>query len=338
MPIHDASLSQTITALLRSQYGFTGLGDLKVTSFAGANIASQNLSVTTGGGRYFLKSRSWDNADKLDSESSLATRLRQAGAPVPQVILTQAGGYSCLHEERCWSLSRFEEGNYFTGKDSELDSAAATFTKLSFVSTKLPDAFAVQPVENVFLRELAPLLEDAATMGEVNAAVSELVAGYGELILAHLRTATANSELIESAILPVHLDYHPLNLLMRNGEVGCVVDLEHFKSYPVLAGLGFAAYKLIRQALVSAELRTQEEQGAMMVARWLEAWRSGFPELRFGPQQLGMGASYRVLWLIHFILNAAIRQSDHRFDYDLEKQIISLYEIEVIFGKLNVGQ
>jgi hypothetical protein len=128
----------------------------------------------------------------------------------------------------------------------------------------------------------------------------------------------------------MHLDYHPLNLLMRDGEVVCILDLEHLKPYSVLAGLGFAGYKLIRQAMVNEQTRRVEFANPSLFRRWLAGWARSFPQIKFSPTELLLGARYRVLSLIHFILEAWLRRGDDRFNYDLAKQIGSLYEIEAI--------
>ncbi len=138
-------------------------------------------------------------------------------------------------------------------------------------------------------------------------------------------------ELLNGRVLPVHLDYHPLNLLMMDERVVCVVDLEHLKPYSVVSGLGFAAFKLIRQAMVDEELRERELRERRAVSTWLSGWGKSFPEDRYTGSELGIGARARILNLIYLILDASINKGDERFSYDLEKQIVSLYEVEVVF-------
>jgi hypothetical protein len=128
----------------------------------------------------------------------------------------------------------------------------------------------------------------------------------------------------------MHLDYHPLNLLMNDGHVACVVDLEHLKPYSVVSGLGFAAFKLIRQAMVDNEL-----SGAAVLPVWLQTWQKTFPHDRFTVTELGLGARARILKLISLILDASLNRGDQRSSYDLEKQILSLYEADVIFGEIS---
>ncbi len=332
--VHDEDFSRIITSLLYTHYGLSALSSLEIARFDGANIVSQNFRLTTGDSRYFLKSRPLEKHDALDSEADLATRLREIGLRVPRIIRSTTGAYTSRHEDHCWSLNIFEQGDYFSGKDSELDEAALAFSKLTLYAMRLRGGYFSDDgrVDNAFLRDLASLLDQTVTDPQADNTLASLCLTHRDVILEHLRTVIAKHSFIESVLMPVHLDYHPLNLLMKNGEVGCILDLEHFKIYPVLAGLGFAGYKLIRQIMTDPNVRTQEQLRPRFVPRWLEGWRSSFPELPYRPVELGMGASYRVLWLIHFILDASVRRNDHRFDFDLAKQIGSLYEIGVIFG------
>ena len=63
-------------------------------------------------------------------------------------------------------------------------------------------------------------------------------------------------------------------------------------------------------------------------------WQKSFPEDQFTVSELGIGARARILKLIHMILDASLNRGDHRSLYDLEKQIVSLYEVEVIFDRM----
>ncbi|HEY0366170.1 MAG TPA: hypothetical protein VGC73_06835, partial [Pyrinomonadaceae bacterium] len=151
-------------------------------------------------------------------------------------------------------------------------------------------------------------------------------------ILAGLSEVQKHRELLNSRVLPMHLDYHPLNLLMMDDRVVCIVDLEHLKPYSVVSGLGFAAFKLIRQAMVDGEFRERELQEPCAVATWLRGWQKSFPDDEYTATELGIGAKARILTLIRLILDASLNRNDERFSYDLEKQIVSLYEVEVVFS------
>lgn len=330
--LNDPVLQDLIASLLREHYSLPETSALQLARYVGPNVASQNLRLELDDEIYFLKSRTADKRDALAAEAKLASRLVGMGIKAPQVKRTVRGEMVSVHGGSCWALYVFEEGNYFTGKDSELDEAAKTFAELTKAAGRLFSESAPASVgsEEPFLEVLAPLLDQG--IAGLTPEVKNLCQTHGSTILNHLRRVKAKRSLVESHSLPLHLDYHPLNLIMRNGEVGCVLDLEHLKRYATSAGLGFAAYKLIRQTMVDTSVRAREQSQPSLVGRWLEPWHRTFPQPRYNVTELGWGASYRVLALIHLILSASLQRGDDRLNYDLAKQIGSLYEIDVIFG------
>jgi hypothetical protein len=334
VPVDDPALHASVRSLLSDYYRLPGLSSVQIASVLGANVVSRNLLVTTPNARYILKSRAQDQHRQLVAEAQLAMRLERLSANVPRVVTAAAGAPTCIHSDACWALYEFDEGVYFSGQGTELDSAAASFSNLTTAAQQVTTGALTGPSEedSVFLTDLAELLNENALKAISDSAVTDLCIKHRAAILDSLEDVRSKRAEVEALCLPMHLDYHPLNLLMKNGEVVCILDLEHLKTYPCLAGLGFAAYKLIRQALVDPDLRAREFRQPSMVERWLTAWQRAFPEPIFDARQLGLGARYRVLSLIHLILNASIRRGDHRSNFDLAKQIGSLYEIGVIFG------
>ena len=311
-PVHD----QTIVSVLAERYA---LAPWRVSVFEGANVSSQNFKVETASHAWFLKAREASLAEKMLAEARLTFALSGLGQRVPRIVSSRDDELVTVSEERCWVLYEFQEGDYFTGEGSEMEAAAKTFAELSLAAQQLfsPAEFA----EDVVPRGLDELLDRGRS---ASSSVGTLCATHGEMILHQLQLV---DELPTQPVAPMHLDYHPLNLLMNEGRVACVVDLEHLKPYPVVAGLGFAAFKLIRQAMVDKELRDA-------VPLWLRAWEKYFPEHRFTVTELGLGARARILKLIYLILDASLNRGDNRSTYDLEKQIVSLYEADVIFGEL----
>jgi Phosphotransferase enzyme family len=329
--LNDSVLKDLVASLLREHYSLHETSSLQLARYVGPNVASQNLRLELGDEIYFLKSRTADKRDALAAEAKLASRLVEIGIKAPQVKRTVKGDLVSVHGGSCWAVYIFEDGEYFNGRGSELDEAAKTFAELTKAASRL---FSESPPlsvggEESFLEGLAPLLDQGIAGSTTE--VKNLCQAHRSTILGHLRQAKAKRSL-ESHSLTLHLDYHPLNLIMRNGEVGCVLDLEHLKRYPTSAGLGFAAYKLIRQAMVDAGIRAREQSRPSLVGRWLEPWHRTFPQPRYNATELGWGASYRVLALIYLILSASLQRGDDRSNYDLAKQIGSLYEIDVIFG------
>jgi hypothetical protein len=330
VPVNDPVLCAEIESVLADCYGVAERDDLAIGRFAGANISSQNFKVTTGVNRWFLKSRDLDRQAEMANEVSLIVELRDLGQKVPQVVQTTDSAVSAVHSGKCWTLYEFQNGNYFSGKNTELDSAAKEFGRLTRSAKKLA-RFADKDVdakEFDFLNDLPTLLDLACS---TESAISELCSSHRTNIQKSLELVENNIESLSEHWLPLHLDYHPLNLLLVDGEVQCILDLEHLKNYSALAGSGFAAFKLIRQAMVDESFRELELKFPSAVERWIDA--TSLPEVNYSGTQLAAGARFRVLKLIHLILNSSLRLGDQRHDYDLNKQIYSLYEIGIIFER-----
>lgn len=330
--IDEPALLSQISQIARSVYQLPDASRIQLAKFAGANVVSHNLTVTIGDNRFFLKLRKGPHRDSLAAETSLTMRLHDLGLRVPQVIKTVEGKSCFVDEDSAWALYKFEDGDYFTGKGAQLASAAAEFGKLTRSINAMNDGSWDDRnvgLNGSFLESLPATVDQSKT--SEHAVVRELSREHCTKILQAIERVRNEQSAVESDVTVMHLDYHPLNLLIRNDQVECVLDLEHVKPYYLLGGLGFAAYKLIRQTLVDAELRDQEFAKPRLVDRWINASSSQDPRLSFDKASLGLGARYRILFLVHWILDCAQR-GDTRFNYDLEKQIMSLYEVDVIFG------
>lgn len=320
----DPTIASHVVSLLKQHYDIVDLSDVTISVFAGPNISSQNFKIETPATKSFLKSRKESELAKTQRETELTFALSELGQPVPRIIRGQGSELVTSHEGKSWVLYEFQEGDYFSGRDNELQAAAEAFAELSLAAQQLFAELVVKP--DALPLDLAELLERSKTTE-----LGELCTQHEPLILQNLELIERHEELLGRCV-PMHLDYHPLNLLMHENRVACIVDLEHLKPYPVAAGLGFAAYKLIREAMVDDNFRICELKEHTAVSTWLRGWQKSFPEDRFTAADLGLGARSRILKLIHLILDAFTNQHDARYAYDLEKQILSLYEADVIFG------
>ncbi len=320
--VDDPLLIRVVRFVLSERYGLDAVSGVSV--FVGANVSTQNLKIETSDAKLFLKSRERSAEKKMRAEAELTFALAELGQPVPRIVRTRRDELMCMHEDNCWVLYEFQEGDYFSGKGDELRSAAETFGELSHAAKKL-DTDQTDKMPD----RLQELLELASHKSTDYPEIAALCATHSTMMIESLRNVEQNP--FNGRCLPVHLDYHPLNLLMNDEHVTCVVDLEHLKRCRVEVGLGFAAYKLIRQAMVDDEFRARESRQPTAVATWLRGWQKSFPEDDFTTRDLGMGARARILTLIQLILDRSLNHNDPRLNYDLEKQILSLYEVDVVF-------
>jgi Ser/Thr protein kinase RdoA (MazF antagonist) len=298
--------------LSRRSPEFTPLA--QISAFVGANVSANNFKIETTEGKYFLKSREQSAIEKTRAEAELTFALSELGQKVPRIIHSPDGALVSSVAGQCWVLYEFQEGDYFSGKGDELEAAGEVFGELTRAAQSLFSNAVVEDAAPSGLRELVER--------------SSIDAEHRAKIMHSLSEVEKHGELLNGRVLPMHLDYHPLNLLMIDERVACVVDLEHLKPYSVVSGLGFAAFKLIRQAMVDEVFRERELRERRAVATWLSGWRKSFPDDRYTGAELGIGAMARILKLIQVILG------DKRLSYDLEKQITSLYEVEVVFNRI----
>lgn len=325
--LHDPEIQTTIIKALRDCYSLQHISDVRLSRIAGANVKSQNLLIDLPDAHYFLKRRAVIDHDSLKHEAKWAVELRRLGIDVPVVIPTSAGTDVGTDEQTCFVLYSFEDGDYFCGRDSELDAAAQAFASLTDAAMKIGDKPEGTDYFGSFLSELPDLLDEASRRTELP--IGTLCQVYRPAIHEALEQVSEQRSLIESQTGLMHLDYHPLNLLMKDSKIACILDFEHIRTYPLLAGLGFAAYKLVRQAMVDKETRDKEFAHPDLYHRWLHEWTTRFPASAFTPVELGNGARYRTLYLISFILKSWL-MGDDRFNYDLEKQIGSLPELTLL--------
>jgi Ser/Thr protein kinase RdoA (MazF antagonist) len=273
-----------------------------------AHGISRNYLVETAAGRWVLKRRTGEvERRRLEREVRLGRALRERGVPVPVVVTADDGEHVVVDGEGVWVLYEFAPGVHFTGRGRELQSAGERFGALVRAAADIPepDAF-----KGDWLDDVAALAGDPA----VDAAVAAV--------------SPRGAELEDDRRL-VHLDFHPANLLVGEaGEVSYVLDTEDLAVYPLLPALGFAWFKLSRETV--ARGHATPDQGAELAARWLAGWRQAFPDTSYDRPDLAAGASYRVLALIHLILDRDRNQGDPSLLYDLPKQLAALAEIDLL--------
>src|SRR5215204_5426839 len=183
----------------------------QISAFVGANVSANNFKIETPAAKYFLKSRDVESLEKTRAEAELTFALSELGQKVPRIIRVQGEMVSSF-AEKCWVLYEFQEGDYFSGRGGELEAAAKAFGELTRAAESL---FSNAVIEDAAPSGLTELLER-----------SSIDVDHRTMITNSLSEVEKQRELLNSRVLPMHFDYHPLNLLMRDNRVACVVDLE----------------------------------------------------------------------------------------------------------------
>lgn len=336
----DEACVAEIAACLHDYDGIEKDAPLEIALYGVGNPRSSKYRVTVGGRVYFMKSR-WDGAalETLRHEAISSDFLRKHGiTEVPSVIPPSNGDSILYRHDKYWMLQEFRAGGYFSGDGSELDSAALLFARIAKACTDEAIVVACRGriVHSDFVDDLPALLSEVLGRGDDDPRTAPLVAANVDMILEAARSYGRQIHSREPSRGIMHTDFHPLNILVRQGRVDTVMDLEGLGEIPLVAGLGYCGYKLIRELLVNRKRhgRWPVDPGEVddLTARWLAGWQSEFPQSDVTKTTLLAGAGYRILFHIHRILHLVCRRNDESFLYDLPKQIRSLTEIRFVFG------
>lgn len=270
--------------------------------------------------RLFVKtSRHAGAPARFRREAECSIRLCDAGAPVPRALLPVVEW-----EERSVLAFPYIEGAHFSGEGAQLERAAAAFGALTTVATDVlgnVDAPGAPPLARL-LDELVALYGRARS----DARTAPICAAYAADVA---RAIDRVSRRVDELVAPTawtHVDYHPLNLLFRGDELAAVLDFEDLLRFPVAIASGFAAYKLIRRAAVTANGHVD----ASLASTWARATRQ-----EIDLPLLALGSRARALMLLHLILEHALDQGDDRFVYDLPKHASSFAEMDRVFDQEN---
>jgi len=282
---------------------------------------------------YFLKCRLLsEEPEILSNEANKAVFFRQNNVPVPELISARSGNHAVETCDRSWILYHFVDGNHFTGRGRELEKAAEGFGRLSLVARDFgivsKDEIARSTID---ANELSVLLKNSAKRGLADQKMAALLSEHRKFIEVHLEEVVRERKIVEAKYSFTHADYHPMNLLLKEGNLVCILDFEDLKVYPLLSALGFGAYKLIRQMLVNNGPEEVKVLSPGLVNCWIDGWRRSFSHDKVTAHELAVGAKYRVLESIRVILHNYLQRGDSRCNYDLAKQIGSLFEIDKIF-------
>lgn len=310
-----------------------GIGSIKsVFCIGNAGVLSKNYLIESENRRLVLKARSvYDGlSSRMSEEIVLTSRLKASGLPVPDALLALEDKYVYEAFGSVWACFRYCTGNYFQGHSGELEAAASSYAALSYALRQNSVGLG-EFDEGRIISDLAELVFSTTNPPDCDPMMAALYLRHREELLQVIELVTVAQESLEARCQLMHTDFHPLNVLMDDRRVSAILDFEDVKVYPVSAASGFAAYKLIRQSLLGVPACGRLSEARKLVDCWLMEWSTVMASQHLNMRALGEGALYRVLALLHLMMDAWLRRGDHRFNFDFQKQLVSLREIRVIF-------
>jgi hypothetical protein len=327
----DFAAERYVREVLRTGFGISVVETVHLILNSG--VLSANYLVKTTQALLVVKARPGvgNVTARLEYETDLSFKLMAAGLPVPEAFISRNGKTVVTAFNYSWSCFYYCAGSYFQGSFNELRSAARGFAVLSIFlgrQTIQPDALVygghhLAALEELLLSTPVPPPDDPS--------MATLYAQYRDDLLRTIDYVVSVSTSIDERRQLMHTDFHPLNLLMDSGCLTAILDFEDIKPYSVSAACGFAAYKLIRQSLVIEPSSSRHLVARNLVDCWHTEWSRHHVDVPLSKRSLGEGALYRVLDLLHTMLDAWLRKRDTKYNFDFQKQIISIYEINYIF-------
>ena len=220
----------------------------------GLEINSSNFKVSLKGESLLLKRWS-KSAEKDQVERVLLTMdwLANSEIPVPRPIKFGDGSFLLQHDGYFWSCYPFVDGEYFSGKGSQITSVALITAKLTNALSKLPPEL-IPDKGPVHLTD-----EDNRIIIEIEGLQSKWEVFFGTEYAKHLEDSwellTHNWHRIRKMganpgpETAVHFDLHPHNMIFNDSQATAVLDFESCKVMPVGYALAFAGLKQCRQTI-----------------------------------------------------------------------------------------
>ncbi|MGF1679616.1 MAG: phosphotransferase enzyme family protein [Candidatus Methylacidiphilales bacterium] len=301
-----------------------------VRACGGFGLNSKNFIIRTSQGEYVLKRHPQGMGDKIKALQLYQASQRE-GWPVPEVILSDEGQAWAEDGSDAWVLLSFVEGSSFTGGPGEVESVGRLLYSLSNHLSQVPESNypsgrIVPPckAEKELWEEMRGLRSSwDKILGTEEAAYWTVYEGDIERALEETLECGRQRK---RPMTPMHIDLHPHNLLMRDGNVAAILDYDSFRQSDAEVMAAFAALKLLRQAVALAVATSGESEAEVdrVRGRW-ENVASPHPDT-------GRLARSEVLRRIFIIVRLSLRESNRSWNHVLPIHLRALEESELLFS------
>lgn len=329
----DADVSAMISSVLSRHYGFDPEEINAVECLVGLEVNSKNFKVGVGADFYALK-RAGTNVsiDNCGQQLRVTQLLLERGVSVPHVINSNRNAPYAIHDDgTVWILSRFIEGPYFSGSLADYQSSASAIRKLQDAVEGLAEAQELPVSASAHAWEGTVAIFDDFFRREAEwqvlfpATDCQLLVQEQDRIRDCLVIASLHEQALTHHIVPTHIDLHPHNILMQDGHLPIIVDIDSFQRTDRTQSLAFAAFKLTRQYIV----HENPTDRAAPVREFLQTLGAKSAEVDFYYH----GAMVEVLRRVGIIVSLNMYKSNREWNRVLPLQLAALHELPYIFGK-----
>lgn len=311
------------------------ISELSNVYYSGAfEINSNNYRIESKEGKSILLKK-WPlgtNKNNVEKIQKLINWLHDKKIPVPFSGVFVDESFVLHFEGALWSFNLFNNGNYYTGSDNELESVAKITGKLAITLFDLPSELApgkgplhLSSNDDFIINKMAVERDNWSNyFGVENASLLNLHWDY----IFSTWNKLYNNDLNSGTIVPCHFDMHPHNLIVKDGEVVAVLDFDSCKKIPLGYSLAFNALKQCRQFLSLNKKNTSYKEVVDFYLKNLISEISLEEVSSYDFLSLSKAEVMRRICLI-FRINLLDNNSD--WNHVLPIQIAHLFEADILF-------
>jgi len=340
--VADAGTVTEVEQLINQHYN-RQIGRITgIEQHGGAEINSKNFKIHAEHGLFLLKkspgAKIGSNIElDLGRELELLTWLAERGHPVPSPVAADDGVLHVQKGDTAWHLMSFVEGNYFSGTAGMISPIGEAIGRLHRDLGRIPDALIPDKQlpdtramdADIFLRIERTSVNWSALFGDTDAAI--IRANWPLIMETNDALEERWDELQETPRQPAHIDLHPHNIIMRGNDVASILDFDSCMMAPVTRVVGFAAYKLMRQACVNGNSKSRNDP-EKSAATFLEALFRGFAMSNRDRRLLPLQAKAEVMRRLALILRLNFEDQDFNWNWVLPIHLSGLHEIDHLFA------
>jgi Ser/Thr protein kinase RdoA (MazF antagonist) len=341
-PIMQSNISAEITQVFASYKGTVG-AIRRIAAVGGMEINSANFQVETEAGKFIAK-RTNSDPKRIAQICQLATWLADQNLPVAGPITTDERTWCTASENGFWSLWESVDGSYFTGHSEELAPVAQAIVSLHENITEIPKSLRPLVQLDFSIARFVAICDECHRRREhwpdiFGTSHSHLLGEHWESIERTLMEVQEAERAIRNEQIAIcHYDLHPRNLLMDNLRVAAVLDLDSIGPTRQATAVGFALFKLLRQAAVFEGTQYQSDASRSMRDKFKTAILSAECFKRLAGIDMRLFAKLEIFRRLCLILENAIFSGDQRWLPVLNIQILGLYETDILFEFSAAGE
>jgi Ser/Thr protein kinase RdoA (MazF antagonist) len=345
-PVSEEIHDEIVGCINTEVSGITGRCN-SVTSVGTFSLNSRNFRFSTEQGDYLLKLVPSEKVSAASVEiARLQVELKEAGFPVqPPIMDTGEDIFLISNAQAPWlrvphhgCVFPFIDGHYFKGQPGAIVPLGQLLGKL-FNRLKL-----LSVAQTGISRRSYGTSEDQRVFGKINDSpatmsvwfekdIHELLENdWNDIRETWARQLDQKSLLIEDGVQFVHMDLHPHNLLFSGIEPKCILDFDSIALAPLGTSVGFAAYKLLRQAMVRANM-TDCDQAQGLVQSFREAFVAEYPEAGAIFDNLANYAKAEIMRRLIIVFRLNLDQGNSDWNSVVPMHLAAFREIDVLFGQ-----